>query len=116
MRGIIRRILSEIGFQIHEVNNGKEALDYLETVETVPDLILVDWNMPVVNGLDFIVKAKANPRTNNIPLLMVSSETEICLIEAALKAGAAEYVMKPFDKEIILNKLRLMGDFKGLLP
>jgi response regulator of citrate/malate metabolism len=47
---------------------------------------------------------------------MVSSETEICLIEAALKAGAAEYVMKPFDKEIILNKLRLMGDFKGLLP
>ena len=74
-----------------------------------PDLVLVDWNMPQMNGLDFIKAVRANPDYFNLPLMMVTTETEMERMERAFIAGVNEYVTKPFDKATILDKLQLLG-------
>lgn len=74
-----------------------------------PSVILVDWNMPEMNGLDFVRSIRANPKFSEIPLVMVTTETEIEQMDRALEAGANEYVMKPFTDEVIADKLRLLG-------
>ena len=72
-------------------------------------VILVDWNMPEMNGLEFVQALRADPRYNHVPLMMVTTETEIEQMYRALEAGANEYVMKPFTEEVIADKLRLLG-------
>jgi two-component system chemotaxis response regulator CheY len=72
-------------------------------------VILVDWNMPEMNGLDFVKTIRADPRYREVPLMMVTTETEIEQMYRALEAGANEYVMKPFTDEVIADKLRLLG-------
>jgi two-component system chemotaxis response regulator CheY len=72
-------------------------------------VILVDWNMPEMNGLDFVKTIRADPRYSEVPLMMVTTETEIEQMYRALEAGANEYVMKPFTDEVIADKLRLLG-------
>ena len=72
-------------------------------------VILVDWNMPEMNGLDFVKAIRADPKYSAVPLMMVTTETEIEQMYLALEAGANEYVMKPFTDEVIADKLRLLG-------
>lgn len=72
-------------------------------------VILVDWNMPEMNGLDFVKAIRADPKYCDVPLMMVTTETEIEQMYRALEAGANEYVMKPFTDEVIADKLRLLG-------
>ena len=72
-------------------------------------VILVDWNMPEMNGLDFVKSIRADPKYAQVPLMMVTTETEIEQMYRALEAGANEYVMKPFTDEVIADKLRLLG-------
>ncbi len=115
MRAIIRRILIEIGFEILEAENAKEALKLLADGKRIPRLIMVDWNMPEMNGLDFISKVRSDSVLVDVPLVMVTSENEPSHLGAALKAGASEYVMKPFTKEMLIDKLRLLGRFDDLL-
>ncbi len=71
--------------------------------------MLVDWNMPEMNGLELIRAVRANPARRHIPIVMVTTETEIAQVVRALAAGASEYVMKPFTKEVIAEKLDLLG-------
>jgi two-component system, chemotaxis family, chemotaxis protein CheY len=73
------------------------------------DVMLVDWNMPEMNGYDFLRNVRSNPGYANIPFMMVTSETEMTQMSKALEAGANEYVMKPFTKEVITDKLSLLG-------
>lgn len=107
-RGIIRKILSEIGFEVFEAQHGVEALERLKEMGHA-DVLLVDWNMPEMNGYDFLCSVRANPLYDKVPLMMVTSETEMSQMAKALKAGANEYIMKPFSKEVILEKLSLLG-------
>jgi two-component system chemotaxis response regulator CheY len=73
------------------------------------DLLLVDWNMPVMNGYELVCAVRANALLGNVRILMVTTETCMSQVEAALKAGANEYLMKPFTKEVLVEKLALLG-------
>jgi two-component system, chemotaxis family, chemotaxis protein CheY len=108
IRRIIAEIMKQLGFEVSEAGNGIEALQRLEELGA-PDLVLVDWNMPQMNGLDFIKAVRANPSYSDLPLMMVTTETEMERMSLAYMAGVNEYVMKPFDKATILDKLQLLG-------
>ena len=109
IRMILGRTLSNFGFEVCSAGNGREALELLRSQQAEMSLILVDWNMPEMNGLDFIKTLRADPRFATTPLMMVTTETEVDQMIRALDAGANEYVMKPFTDDVIESKLRLMG-------
>jgi two-component system chemotaxis response regulator CheY len=108
VRRIIGSIMKELGYDVIEAGHGLEGLAQLEA-HGVPDIILVDWNMPEMNGLEFIKAARAIPAYADVPMMMVTTETEMEKMAQAFIAGVNEYVMKPFDKNIILDKLQLLG-------
>jgi two-component system chemotaxis response regulator CheY len=108
MRRILRSIVEPLGFEITEAGNGIEGLQQLvERPNT--ELALVDWNMPEMNGLDFVKAVRANSIYERIKLVMVTTETEPAKMARALMAGVDEFVMKPFTKDILLDKLQLIG-------
>ena len=108
----LRRILSEMlrqaGFEVFDAGNGREALTRLQTTGPL-DVVLVDWNMPEMNGLEFVRAVRADATYQQMPLVMVTTETEIEQMQSALESGANEYVMKPFTSDVILDKLRLLN-------
>ncbi len=108
MRMIIGRTLQELQFEVVEAVDGVKALELLEK-EGGPDLILVDWNMPEMDGLEFVRALRGNPKWSSVPVVMVTSETELERVSKALEAGADEYVMKPFTREVLQEKLQLLG-------
>jgi two-component system chemotaxis response regulator CheY len=108
-RSILGRMLRQIGFETTEAGNGREALDRLAGMEAPPDLALVDWNMPEMSGFEFVQAVRANPAYVGVRLVMVTTETELAQVATALEAGADEYIMKPFTREVIVEKLDLLG-------
>ncbi len=112
MRLVLRQMLTGLGFGIAEARHGREALTYLQTN---PDtqVALVDWNMPEMNGLELVTAIRCDPELAGVKLMMVTTETELAHVQRALDAGADEYVMKPFSREIIADKLRLLGFPEG---
>ena len=106
---ILRRSLERFGFEVAQAGNGKEALEQIQGGSEAVSLFLVDWNMPEMNGLEFVKNLRANPQFGSIPVMMVTTETEAEQISTALDAGANEYVIKPFTDETIEEKLRLLG-------
>ncbi len=108
MRSILGRMLKGMGFEVLEAANGREGLERLQENGKL-DLALVDWNMPEVNGLEFIRKVRAEQSYDGVLLMMVTTETEMESVVRALAAGANEYVMKPFTQEIIQEKLQIFG-------
>ena len=115
MRRILRRIVSQFGFEVCEAANGREALDVLEASDPLPDLALIDWNMPEMNGLEFIHAVRQDPRYSRLTLLMVTTESEQSQIVRALAAGAHEYLIKPFTADAVAEKLELLGLTAGSL-
>jgi two-component system chemotaxis response regulator CheY len=111
MRTIIGRFLKEAGYQIAEAADGREALDRLaELRPTSPvSLVMVDWNMPEMNGLEFVQAARADASYRDVRIVMVTTETEIERVFSALEAGADEYLMKPFNQAALNDKLNLLG-------
>jgi len=108
MRMLLAKTIKELGFSISEAGNGQEALTRLNDGEPV-DLILIDWNMPGMNGLDLVCAIRGNALLNSMRILMVTTETSLAQVGQALSAGANEYLMKPFSKENLLEKLKLIG-------
>ena len=108
MRSILRRIVSGLEFETSEAEHGQAALDQMRA-GVVPDVCLVDWNMPVMNGYTFITEVRANPAWRDVTLMMVTTESEQRNIVRALAAGAHEYVIKPFTPDAIVEKLSLLG-------
>lgn len=97
----------EVGFTVEEAANGLEALDVIQKEKT--DLALVDWNMPDMNGYEFIQEVRKDNAHKDMRIMMVTTETEMNKVVEALEAGANEYIMKPFTTEMIVEKLALMG-------
>jgi len=108
MRMILAKSLREIGFEITEAGDGQEALTRLNQGEQV-ELMLVDWNMPVMNGYELVCAVRANALLGDIRIMMVTTETSMENVTKALAAGANEYLMKPFTKELLLEKLAILG-------
>ena len=108
MRSILRRIVVELGFDVVEAADGQEALDKMSAGE-VPDLALIDWNMPVLDGLSYVTEVRANKEWRGVTLMMVTTEGAHAQIVRALAAGAHEYVIKPFTPDAIMDKLQLLG-------
>jgi two-component system chemotaxis response regulator CheY len=108
VRAIIRKTLTEVGIEVVEAGDGREGLEQLRRAPDV-ELVLVDWNMPVMNGLDFIRAVRADRSYDPVRIMMVTTETEQEQLVRALEAGANEYLMKPFTREILLAKLSLLN-------
>lgn len=100
-------ILDRLGFEVSFASNGKEALTRLED-EPLPDVILLDWNMPEMDGMGFVQVVREQPRFDEIAIVMVTTEIDAEHIARALAAGANEYLMKPFNEACLLDKLRLI--------
>jgi two-component system, chemotaxis family, chemotaxis protein CheY len=108
MRTILKKILLEIGFEVAEAGHGLEGLDRLQENAEV-DVALVDWNMPEMDGLEFVKAVRDNHAYADMKVMMVSAENDMTKIARALMVGADEYAMKPVTKDIIVEKLDVMG-------
>jgi two-component system chemotaxis response regulator CheY len=108
MRAIIAKILRELGAEVIEAGNGREGLERLATVKPV-DVVLVDWNMPVMDGLTFVRELRGRREYDGVQVLMVTTESDAHHVTSALEAGANEYVMKPFDRSALVSKLEAVG-------
>lgn len=108
MRSVLKSMLREAGFAVIEAGNGREALEKLRDSQEI-DLALVDWNMPEMDGFDFVCAMRTNPANDRMCVLMVTSETDLVRVNQALGAGANEYLMKPFTRENLMGKLALLG-------
>ncbi len=108
MRKIMGKILEKAGFEIDLASDGRNALSVLGDIPK-PELALVDWNMPVMSGLEFVQSVRSDASYDDMLIMMVTTETEATQMVSALEAGANEYTMKPFTKETILEKLRMLG-------
>lgn len=106
VRKVARRILESHGFTVREAADGAEALASCRT--EMPDCVLLDWNMPVMNGLEFL-KALRKEFGPKPPVMFCTTETEMSYIEQAIEFGAQEFVMKPFDDEILMGKFEQVG-------
>ena len=109
IRMILTRTLSKLGYEVCAAENGKQAMAILNQQAPKLTFFLVDWNMPEMNGLEFVRQVRRTPAYADVPLMMVTTETEVDQMVTALEAGANEYVMKPFTDDIIADKLRLLG-------
>jgi two-component system chemotaxis response regulator CheY len=107
IRKVARHILETLEFKVDEAADGRQALDYCE--QTLPDVILLDWNMPVMSGMEFLCALRKIEGGTAPKVLFCTTENGRGHIQAAVEAGADEYVMKPFDRETIQSKLSLVG-------
>ena len=107
IRKVSRRILEDLGFEVAEAADGVEAMAWCTAV--MPDLILLDWQMPVMDGLQFLKRLRLEPGGGAPKVVFCTVENEIDRIREALDAGADEYIMKPFDGSIVSGKLQYLG-------
>lgn len=109
MRRIVGKIVGGLGFDVIEAENGAEGLKQLEANAAEIEVVLVDWNMPVMNGIEFVKTVRGRDEFRNHKLVMVTTETEPTQMARALMAGVDEFVMKPFTEDILVEKLKLIG-------
>lgn len=107
IRKVARHILETMQFDVAEASDGKEALDHC--AQTTPDVILLDWNMPIMSGMDFLRAYRSSVVSPLAKVIFCTTENGIGHIKAAIDAGADEYVMKPFDRETLEAKLQIVG-------
>lgn len=107
VRKIARRILESNGYSVSEAEDGSKALESCRA--SMPDCVLLDWNMPVMNGLEFLKALRAEFGPDNPPVLFCTTETDMSFVQQAIEHGAQEFIMKPFDAEILLGKFEQAG-------
>lgn len=111
IRRVSRAIMDGFGFTCSEAENGQEAVGACE--KAMPDIILLDWNMPVMNGIDFLKKLRTMPKGDTPKVVFCTTENDFAHIQEGMAAGANEYIMKPFDSDIIKSKLEMLGLIEG---
>ncbi len=107
IRKVSRHILEEFGFVVEEAENGQDGLN--KCIAAMPALVLLDWNMPVMSGIEFLVRLRAHPGGDRPKVVFCTTENDVAHIREAIAAGADEYVMKPFDHDTLQIKLQLVG-------
>ena len=108
VRGMLVEHLSRLGFAVEQAANGMEALALAARMQTLA-IVLLDWDMPGMDGLEVLRRLRAEASTRELPVVMLTTEHELPFVESALNAGASEYLMKPFDAQTVLEKLLLLG-------
>ena len=107
VREVARRLLEDLGFAVAEAADGMEALAWCRAA--MPDAVLLDWNMPVMTGIEFLRRLRAEPGGHAPKVVFCTVENDLAHIEEALECGADEYIMKPFDGDIIAAKFAEAG-------
>ena len=107
VRKVARRILEAHGYGVTEAEDGQKALDACRT--EMPDCVLLDWNMPVMDGITFLRELRQEFGPDDPPVVFCTTENDMSHFEMAIEAGAQEYIMKPFDDEILVGKLAQVG-------
>ena len=107
IRKVARRILERASIEVSEAEHGEQALEHCR--RDMPDAILLDWNMPVMDGYDFLKHLRKMPLGHEPKVIFCTTENDVAHIARALHSGADEYIMKPFDKSILLGKFRDVG-------
>ena len=107
IRKVARHILETLDFSVTEACDGREALD--ACMAAAPDVILLDWNMPVMSGMDFLRALRDTALASRPKVVFCTTENGMAYIRAAIEAGADEYVMKPFDRDTLESKLQIVG-------
>jgi two-component system chemotaxis response regulator CheY len=107
VRMVARKILEGLNFEIEEAEDGRKAMDVC--LKRMPDAILLDWNMPVMSGIDFLRELRKSDGGQTPVVVFCTTENDIAHIQEAIGAGANEYIMKPFDSEIIVSKFTQGG-------
>ncbi|MGA2674675.1 MAG: response regulator [Terracidiphilus sp.] len=106
VRKIARRLLTGLGFNVDEAENGQVALEKCQ--ERMPDVVLLDWNMPVMDGLEFLQALRRTEDGKNPTVIFCTTETDVEHIQKAIECGANEYLMKPFDRDSLSSKLAVV--------
>ena len=107
VRKVARRILEGHGFAVREAEDGQQALDACDMA--MPDCVLLDWNMPVMTGIEFLKALRAKYGPDRPTVVFCTTETDMSYIEQAIQYGAQEFIMKPFDEDILLGKFEQVG-------
>lgn len=107
IRKVAKRILEELRFTSSEAENGRDALDQCRM--SMPDAVLLDWNMPVMDGIAFLVALRKEQGGDSPKVIFCTTENDVEHITRAISAGANEYIMKPFDREIVEAKFQEVG-------
>jgi two-component system chemotaxis response regulator CheY len=107
IRKVARHILETLDFSVSEAGDGQQALDACRA--DVPDVVLLDWNMPVMSGIEFLRALGLEPLSRKPKVIFCTTENGVAHIRAAIDAGADEYVMKPFDRDTLESKFALVG-------
>ena len=107
IRKVARHILETLDFTVREAADGREAMD--ACMQSTPDVILLDWNMPVMSGMDFLRALRESDLPARPKVVFCTTENGMAYIRAAIEAGADEYVMKPFDRVTLECKLQIVG-------
>lgn len=108
MRTMLKKIMTDLGFEVVEAANGLEGLERLEAVTGI-ELCLVDWNMPEMDGLEFVKALRQQRAHAMVKVMMVSAENDMAKVARALMVGADEYAMKPLTRDAIVEKLEMVG-------
>jgi len=107
VRKVARRMLEGNGYHVVEAGDGEQALAAVRA--RMPDAVLLDWNMPVMNGIEFLEALRREFGPEKPPVVFCTTENDISFIERAINAGAQEFIMKPFDEEILMGKFSQVG-------
>ena len=107
IRKVSRNIIESLGLSVEEAVDGRQALE--RCMDAMPDVVLLDWNMPVMNGIEFLVALRRTPGGDRPKVVFCTTENDVAHIARAMHAGADEYIMKPFDKEIVASKFHQVG-------
>ncbi len=107
VRKVTQRIVKDIGFECVEAEDGQKAYEYCK--KNMPDVVLLDWNMPVMSGVEFLEKLREAKGGDKPKVVFCTTENDVKHIQRAVDAGADEYIMKPFDNEILESKFMIMG-------
>ena len=108
VRRVVSHFLAKLTFEVDAVSNGEEALAYLLR-EGAPDLIILDWNMPGMDGLEFLVRMRKMDRFLGVKVIMLTARNDMEAVQEAIAAGANEYMMKPFTPDLLEEKIRFLG-------
>jgi two-component system chemotaxis response regulator CheY len=108
-RTLVANMLGQLGFEVMSAEHGRDALDQLIEADDLPAAVVVDWNMPVMDGVEFAREFRKRDEFRTTPLLMISSESDPRRVASALLAGIDEYLFKPVDSEMIRERLGMLG-------
>lgn len=112
MRLLLMKIMENFGYMVEEAEDGEDLLE--QCTRDMPDLIISDWTLPLIDGIDVLYKIRSNPRAPQPVFLFCSHIKDPEIISQALKGGADDFIMRPFDEEIIAMKLKIIKFMKGV--